>query len=116
MMSPEQFFELMLKELELHTEMQPYYKFLGSKSSWHFRRNYFLQRLRYIKKYIVNAPQSDSSRKNLAIWDCGCGYGFGRPLPASQPAATSEAGCRFLNPNSAAVPPKHLPAPDHQTP
>ena len=67
-MQPEQFFELMLKELEVHTEMQPYYKFLGKKSSWHFRRNYFLQRLRYIQKYV-------GEQKDAAIWDCGCGYG-----------------------------------------
>jgi SAM-dependent methyltransferase len=70
MISPEQFFELMLKELEVHTEMQPYYKFLGKKSSWHFRRNYFLQRLRYIQKNIV-----EQGKKDVAIWDCGCGYG-----------------------------------------
>jgi len=74
-MSPEQFFELMLKELEVHTEMQPYYKFLGKRSSWHFRRNYFLQRLRYIKKCLVDAPDADQYRKDLSIWDCGCGYG-----------------------------------------
>jgi SAM-dependent methyltransferase len=75
MMSPEQFFELMLKELEVHTEMQPYYKFLGKKSSWHFRRNYFLQRLRYIKNNIVDDPRADTYRKQLSIWDCGSGYG-----------------------------------------
>ncbi len=72
MMSPEQFFELMLKELEVHTEMQPYYKFLGKKSSWHFRRNYFLQRLRYIKKYIIDG---NTNKQALSIWDCGSGYG-----------------------------------------
>ena len=70
MVSPEQFFELMIKELEVHTEMQPYYKFLGKKSSWHFRRNYFLQRLRYIQKNII-----DPGNKDVSIWDCGCGYG-----------------------------------------
>lgn len=75
MMSPEQFFELLTKELETHTEMQPYYKFLGDKSSWHFRRNYFLERLRYIKKYLVDAPDAERYRKELSIWDCGCGYG-----------------------------------------
>ena len=48
--------------------MQPYYKFLGKPSSWHFRRNYFLQRLRYIQKQI-------EGNKNLSIWDCGSGYG-----------------------------------------
>ena len=71
-MSPEQFFELLLKELEVHTEMQPYYKFLGKKSSWHFRRNYFLQRLRYIQKYLLEAGNTNV---NTSIWDCGCGYG-----------------------------------------
>lgn len=70
MMSPERFFELMLKELEVHTEMQPYYKFLGSASSWHFRRNYFLQRLHYIQQHIV-----EHGTPGQAIWDCGSGYG-----------------------------------------
>ena len=68
MMSPEQFFELMLKDLEINSEMQPYYKFLGKPSSFHFRRNYFLQRLRYINDCV-------KGNKNLSIWDCGCGYG-----------------------------------------
>jgi SAM-dependent methyltransferase len=67
-MQPEQFFELMVKELEVHTEMQPYYKFLGKQSSWHFRRNYFLQRLRYIYNEVLK-------NKGAAIWDCGSGYG-----------------------------------------
>ena len=76
MMSPERFFELMLKELEVHTEMQPYYKFLGKKSSWHFRRNYFLERLRYIQKNLVDTPQNGiKGGYEPSIWDCGCGYG-----------------------------------------
>jgi len=74
MMSPEQFFELLLKELEVHTEMQPYYKFLGKKSSLHFRRNYFLERLRYIRQYLID-PISHGKENNSSIWDCGCGYG-----------------------------------------
>ncbi len=74
MMSPERFFELMLKELEVHTEMQPYYKFLGKKSSWHFRRNYFLERLRYIQKNLVELNQKGGASP-VSIWDCGCGYG-----------------------------------------
>jgi SAM-dependent methyltransferase len=72
MMQPEQFFELMIKELEVHSEMQPYYKFLGKPSSWHFRRNYFLERLRYIQKHLVTG---NTTGKAPAIWDCGCGYG-----------------------------------------
>lgn len=59
----------MLPELERQTEMQPYYKFLGKQSSWHFRRNYFLQRLRYIWQQIQDGGQP------VNIWDCGCGYG-----------------------------------------
>ncbi len=69
-MSPEQFFDLLLKELEVHTEMQPYYKFLGKKSSWHFRRNYFLERLRYVQQHMV-----EKYKPGMTIWDCGCGYG-----------------------------------------
>lgn len=68
-MTPERFFELMLPELEQQQEMQPYYKFLGKKSSWHFRRNYFLQRLRYIWRQVSDGGPGK------AIWDCGCGYG-----------------------------------------
>ena len=75
MMSPERFFELMLKELEVHTEMQPYYKFLGKQSSWHFRRNYFLERLRYIQKNLVDIAGKKGGASQLSIWDCGCGYG-----------------------------------------
>jgi SAM-dependent methyltransferase len=70
MMQPEQFFELMMKELELHTEMQPYYKFLGDQASFHFRRNYFLERLRYIQSCLLTGNTTD-----ISIWDCGCGYG-----------------------------------------
>ncbi|MBX2905967.1 MAG: methyltransferase domain-containing protein [Taibaiella sp.] len=72
MMTPEQFFELLLKELEVHTEMQPYYKFLGDQSSLHFRRNYFLQRLRYISNCLVDGYKGKPAP---AIWDCGSGYG-----------------------------------------
>jgi len=67
-MQPEQFFELMLKELEVHTEMQPYYKFLGKPSSLQFRKNYFLERLRYIRDHAA-------TNAAMSIWDCGCGYG-----------------------------------------
>ena len=73
MMQPEQFFELMIKELEVHKEMQPYYKFLGKQSSWHFRRNYFLERLRYIQKHLIT--NNTAQKSSLSIWDCGCGYG-----------------------------------------
>ncbi len=72
LMLPEKFFELFAKELEVHTEMQGYYKYLEKRSYWHFRRNYFLERLRYVKKYIVDAPVNI---EGLYVWDCGCGYG-----------------------------------------
>lgn len=66
-MTPEAFFELFLKELESNQEMNHYYKFLGDEKSFNFRKNYFLERLRYIHKHI-----NDSSKR---IFDCGCGYG-----------------------------------------
>jgi SAM-dependent methyltransferase len=66
-MSPEDFFALFLKELEQRKEMHHYYKFLQNDDSFHFRKNYFLERLRYIAKHI-----NDPSK---LVWDCGCGYG-----------------------------------------
>jgi len=70
-MTPEAFFDLFIEELKAMPELQSYYKFLGKQSSWHFRRNYFLERLRYIKKHIVDG----NNKKELSIWDCGSGYG-----------------------------------------
>ncbi|MFA6059201.1 MAG: class I SAM-dependent methyltransferase [Taibaiella sp.] len=66
-MTPEHFFELFLKELEQREEMHRYYKFLGKASSFHFRKNYFLERLRYIAKQINDPAKT--------VWDCGSGYG-----------------------------------------
>jgi len=66
-MTPENFFELFLKELEHRDEMHRYYKFLGKSSSFHFRKNYFLERLRYIDQQINNPEK--------LVWDCGSGYG-----------------------------------------
>jgi SAM-dependent methyltransferase len=61
------FFELFLKELQEIPAMQRYYKFLNDKTSFEFRKAYFLQRLYYISDQIKD--------KNASIWDCGCGYG-----------------------------------------
>lgn len=66
-MTPEQFFELLLIELKDRPEMHSYYKFLGDPKSFAFRKNYFLERLRYIEKNITDP--------NAVIWDCGSGYG-----------------------------------------
>lgn len=66
-MTPERFFDLFLKELESRSDMYHYYKFLEDKSKLDFRRNYFLERLRYVAQKINNPQKS--------IWDCGCGYG-----------------------------------------
>jgi SAM-dependent methyltransferase len=68
-MTPEQFFEAFLVELESQPEMHGYYKFLGKPSSFEFRKAYFLQRLRYIWQQLQGQP------KTIRIWDCGCGYG-----------------------------------------
>lgn len=66
-MTAEHFFELLLLELKERPEMHSYYKFLGDKKSFAFRKNYFLQRLKYIEKHIHNPA--------ARIWDCGSGYG-----------------------------------------
>jgi len=47
--------------------MHGYYKFLNDKTSFEFRKAYFVQRLQYIAEQIKD--------KNASIWDCGCGYG-----------------------------------------
>jgi len=72
MMTPELFFDLFLEDIKANSSMQGYYKFLGSKASFHFRRNYFLERLRYVEKNIINISDGNIA---LNVWDCGCGYG-----------------------------------------
>ncbi|MCL2132444.1 MAG: class I SAM-dependent methyltransferase [Lentimicrobiaceae bacterium] len=66
-MTVNDFFELFLKELQENPVMRGYYKFLNNKSSFEFRKAYFLQRLQYISDQIKD--------KNASVWDCGCGYG-----------------------------------------
>lgn len=66
-MSPERFFELFLEELKERPDMYHYYKFLDDATNLHFRKNYFLERLRYVAKFVNNP--------NKLVWDCGCGYG-----------------------------------------
>ena len=66
-MTVNDFFELFLKELQNTPAMRGYYKFLNDKTSFEFRKAYFLQRLQYISDQIKD--------KNSSIWDCGCGYG-----------------------------------------
>jgi SAM-dependent methyltransferase len=62
-----QFFELLLKEIEINKSLQNLYRFLKDKKSFYFRKAYFIQRLEYIKNNIEN--------KDSSVWDCGCGYG-----------------------------------------
>ena len=66
-MSVDDFFDLFLKELQDAPNMRSYYKFLNNKSSFEFRKAYFLQRLQYVADQIKDT--------NAVIWDCGCGYG-----------------------------------------
>jgi 2-polyprenyl-3-methyl-5-hydroxy-6-metoxy-1,4-benzoquinol methylase len=66
-MRSDRFFELFIKELETHLELQHYYKFLTNKNSFLFRKAYYQKRLEYIEKQIT--------KKDSLIWDCGCGYG-----------------------------------------
>ncbi|UCH15684.1 MAG: class I SAM-dependent methyltransferase [Bacteroidales bacterium] len=66
-MDIEEFFELLLKEIEVNTSLQNLYRFLKDKRSYHFRKAYYLQRLEYVKNNIT--------LQDASIWDCGCGYG-----------------------------------------
>jgi SAM-dependent methyltransferase len=68
-MTVDEFFTLFIAELEKNKNLWPYYKFLenSNQSVYNFRKNYFLQRLKYIQNQI-DKPDSK-------IWDCGCGYG-----------------------------------------
>ena len=66
-MDIEQFFELLLKEIEINTSLQNLYRFLRDKKSFYFRKAYFIHRLEYIKNSITI--------QDASIWDCGCGYG-----------------------------------------
>lgn len=66
-MTIDQFFELFLEELRINKNLTKYYKYNNNKSSFQFRKAYFVQRLQYILDHITD--------KNGLIWDCGCGYG-----------------------------------------
>jgi SAM-dependent methyltransferase len=68
-MTADEFFKLFIEELEHNKILWPYYKFLENPNQWvyNFRKNYFLQRLKFIQ-YQIDKPGSK-------IWDCGCGYG-----------------------------------------
>ncbi|MBI1782154.1 MAG: class I SAM-dependent methyltransferase [Sphingobacteriales bacterium] len=72
-MSPDVFFNLFIEELKNLPELQDYYKFLTSNKKFGFRKNYFLQRLKYIdgtfNRYV------ETHNKKPVIWDCGCGFG-----------------------------------------
>jgi len=66
--SVEEFFGLLLKEINENEALQGYYRFKDIDSSnFYFRKAYFCQRLQYIADNISNSDE--------LIWDCGCGYG-----------------------------------------
>ena len=66
-MKTSEFFDIFLSELEQNKELWGYYKFLNDKSLFEFRKAYFIQRLDYINRNIIE--------KNCNIFDIGCGYG-----------------------------------------
>jgi SAM-dependent methyltransferase len=72
-MTPEQFFEYFMQELHELPALFHYYKFHTDKKSFDFRKNYFLERLRYIDTQI--AAYQSTKKNQIEIWDCGCGYG-----------------------------------------
>ncbi|HKG68604.1 MAG TPA: class I SAM-dependent methyltransferase [Segetibacter sp.] len=67
MITIERFFQLFLEELKINSNLTRYYKYNNNKSSFQFRKAYFIQRLEYIQNHITD--------ENSIIWDCGCGFG-----------------------------------------
>ena len=63
----DEFFELLLKELDENQGLRDYYRFHKRDSRFEFRKAYFCQRLQYISDRVKN--------NSSAVWDCGCGYG-----------------------------------------
>lgn len=66
-MGVDEYFKLLLIEIEKNRSLEGYYKFLQDTRSFLFRKTYFCQRLQYILDNI--------GKKEQMIWDCGCGYG-----------------------------------------
>jgi SAM-dependent methyltransferase len=68
-MTSDEFFKIFISELKGNKILWPYYKFLDTskQSVYNFRKNYFLQRLKFVQNQITKSGSS--------IWDCGCGYG-----------------------------------------
>lgn len=90
-MSPERFFELFLEELKERPDMYHYYKFLEDPDTLNFRKNYFLERLRYVTN-TVNDPSK-------TVWDCGCGYGTTCLFLAMNGIASHGTTLEFYNEN-----------------
>jgi len=68
-MTTSTFLNLFIQELDENLNLFPYYKLNhGSFAQKEFRKAYFLQRLNFIEKHI-------EKKENIAILDCGCGYG-----------------------------------------
>jgi SAM-dependent methyltransferase len=69
MITVNDFFDLLMKELEKNPDLRTYYRFLNNPHSsvFNFRKRYFCQRLEYINSSV--------SKTGAEIWDCGCGYG-----------------------------------------
>lgn len=67
-MTVENFFNLLIEELNQSPKLRGYYRFINDKSLFDFRKAYFCQRLQYIYDHIPDD-------KNTKIFDIGCGYG-----------------------------------------
>jgi SAM-dependent methyltransferase len=67
-LQPDQFFDILLKEIQEYPTLQGYYRFLQNTESFEFRKAYYLQRLEYIAQCVAKSP-------GTTIWDIGCGYG-----------------------------------------
>lgn len=66
--SVDHFFLLLLDELRENENLRGYYRFLNNEKTFHFRKSYYIQRLKYI-------ADSLPAGRNTKIFDVGCGYG-----------------------------------------
>ncbi len=65
-MNVQEFLDLFIRELEINTGLQDYYRLLNIKSRLLWRKAYLEQRLEYIYNHV--------GRHQGIVWDVGCGY------------------------------------------
>ncbi|MDD3012733.1 MAG: class I SAM-dependent methyltransferase [Candidatus Gastranaerophilales bacterium] len=66
-MSVDNFFEILIKEMDENKELRDYHRLFKNPSFFELRKAYFCQRLRFLIDQIKDP--------NVNVWDLGCGHG-----------------------------------------